>query len=477
MAFAVKDKGYHAAKPGGAGLSGMLCELGEQGVDVCTEIVIRGQREAVPAGDVLGKAGGMHSGGAAEGIDLQAGVVRKAIEPGEGIDKLSLDDGVLFEGSARLLWLGGDAGLGGGYYIYERIQYFTGLAELPAVAGCKQQSHTGNKDTRNYYLCGMIDTKLISAEVEKLFSSIEFTGEPTGLYDPLRYMIGIGGKRLRPMLCLTSYGLFHDSFEPEVLECAAALEIFHTFTLIHDDIMDRSPLRRGFPTVWKKWTEDTAILSGDVMLIDAYKRIVKAPAHCRAAVVDLFSKTAAEVCEGQQYDMEFESRDNVDMPEYEQMIGLKTAVLIACSAKVGALVAGASPAECDALYQYGYQLGMAFQIADDYLDAYGDEKVFGKPIGGDIINGKKSWLTIRALQKTGDRQAFMDAFLREAPSPEDHQAKISVVKLFYDTLGVAEDARAEIRRYSDLALEAVKGLSCDVSVLRAFSEKLIERAK
>lgn len=323
----------------------------------------------------------------------------------------------------------------------------------------------------------MIDAKLISAEVEKLFASIEFTGEPAGLYDPLRYMIGIGGKRIRPTLCLTACGLFCDELPREVYECAAALEVFHTFTLIHDDIMDRSPLRRGVPTVWKKWNEDTAILSGDVMLIDAYKRIAKAPARCHAEVMDLFSKTAAEVCEGQQYDMEFESRTDVTMQEYEQMIGLKTAVLIACSAKMGALVADASPAACEALYRYGYQLGMAFQVADDYLDAYGDEKVFGKPIGGDIINGKKSWLTIRALQKTDNPEAFLKVFGAEAATPEQRQDKISKVKQIYDALDIPNDARAEIRRCSDLAIEAVRDLPCDIAPLRVFSEKLIGRAR
>ena len=323
----------------------------------------------------------------------------------------------------------------------------------------------------------MIDAKQISTEVEKLFSTIEFTREPAGLYDPLRYMISIGGKRIRPTLCLTACGLFSDELPVQVYDCAAALEVFHTFTLIHDDIMDRSSLRRGVPTVWKKWNEDTAILSGDVMLIDAYKRIAKAPASCHAAVVELFSKTAAEVCEGQQYDMEFENRSDVTMAEYEQMIGLKTAVLLACSAKIGALVASARPEYCDAIYEYGYQLGMAFQVADDYLDAYGDEKVFGKPIGGDIINGKKSWLTIRALQKTGDASAFLKTFEAESSTPEQSRDKIAAVKRLYDELGVADDARAEIRRYSDLAIEAVRDLPCDIAPLREFSEKLIGRAK
>ena len=316
--------------------------------------------------------------------------------------------------------------------------------------------------------------ELVSRTVTELFGNIAFTAEPAGLYDPLRYMIAIGGKRIRPRLCLTAYGLYKDTFGPGVLDCAAALEVFHTFTLIHDDIMDRSPLRRGVPTVWKKWNEDTAILSGDVMLIDAYKRISKAPAECHAAVMDLFSNTAAEVCEGQQYDMEFESMPTVPMSQYAMMIGLKTAVLLACSAKMGGLLAGAPEADCEALYRYGYELGMAFQIADDYLDAYGDEKVFGKPIGGDIINGKKSWLTVRALEKSSDHTAFLKAFESDS---QDRQSKIDSVKRLYDALGVPSDAREEIVRYSARAMDAVSGLAVDTAPLRVFSDKLVGRAR
>ena len=305
---------------------------------------------------------------------------------------------------------------------------------------------------------------------------IKFPAEPAGLYDPLRYMISIGGKRLRPRLCMTAYGLYAEGSGPEISEPAAALEVFHTFTLIHDDIMDRSALRRGVPTVWKKWSEDTAILSGDVMLIEAYKRIVKAPERCRSQVIELFSATAAEVCEGQQYDMEFESRQDVSMPEYEKMIGLKTAVLLACSAKTGALIAGAPEEDCEALYRYGYELGMAFQVADDYLDAYGDEKVFGKPIGGDILNCKKSWLTLRAIEK--DRRGeFLKAFLKPWNTPEEGQAKIDCVRRLYDSLGVAEDARAEIVRFSQRALEAVAGLHADTAPLKDFAERLVGRAR
>ncbi|MBQ6556460.1 MAG: polyprenyl synthetase family protein, partial [Bacteroidales bacterium] len=244
--------------------------------------------------------------------------------------------------------------------------------------------------------------------------------------------------------------------------------IFHSFTLIHDDIMDHSPLRRGVPTVWKKWSEDTAILSGDVMLIEAYKHIVKVPQECRAAVVDLFSTTAGQVCEGQQYDMEFEALDSVSMSQYENMIALKTAVLIACAAKTGALVAGAPQKECEALYRYGYDLGMAFQIADDYLDAYGDEKVFGKPIGGDVANGKKSWLTLRAMEKSPDPEAFIELF---------KSRDFAAVKRQYDALGVGGDALAEIVRFSDSAIAALDGLHADTQPLLVFAEKLVGRVK
>ncbi len=220
----------------------------------------------------------------------------------------------------------------------------------------------------------MIQESLISRETAALFENIRFQDKPEGLYDPLRYMIAIGGKRIRPKLCLTTYGIYADAFTRQVLEPAAGLEVFHTFTLIHDDIMDRSPLRRGHPTVWKKWSEDTAILSGDVMFIDSFKRMAHAPREVLPEVLDLFSQTAAQVCDGQQMDMDFEQRSSVPMEEYIRMIGLKTGVLIACSAQMGALIAGADAHSQRCLYDYGYQLGLAFQVADDYLDAYGEQK-------------------------------------------------------------------------------------------------------
>ena len=328
----------------------------------------------------------------------------------------------------------------------------------------------------------MITESHIDGTIDRLFKEIQFAGEPAGLYDPLRYMIGIGGKRIRPRLCLTAYSIFKDRITPKLLEVASALEVFHTFTLLHDDIMDRSPLRRGQETVWKKWNEDTAILSGDVMQIDAYKRIAKAPVDRLDAVLELFSKTAAEVCEGQQYDMEFESVAEVTMEDYCKMIGLKTAVLLACSAKMGAIMAQAEDKQCRALYDYGYQLGMAFQVADDYLDAFGDEKVFGKPIGGDILNCKKSWLTVRTCEKLpkAQKEAFLKRFAELAGNPDEAKAKIADIKKIYVECGVDLDARAEVRRYTEEALKAAKKLKLNkvrFEALKRFAEKLVERAK
>lgn len=322
----------------------------------------------------------------------------------------------------------------------------------------------------------MIPESTISEALKRLFDQIEFQKDPAGLYDPLRYMIAIGGKRIRPRLCLTTYGIFADTLGPHILEPAAGLEVFHTFTLIHDDIMDRSPLRRGHDTVWKKWNEDTAILSGDVMCIDAYKRIARAPAAVLPDVLKLFSKTASEVCDGQQMDMDFEHRDCVSMNEYTRMIGLKTGVLLACAAQMGALIAGADTWSQECLYEYGYYLGLAFQVADDYLDAYGDEKVFGKPIGGDILNGKKSWLTIRAQEKGAE--GIMEALNAPAVTAEEKAAKIARVKALYDSVGVADDARKAV---GDLSTRAIfKGTDARMGAdgheaLEAFAKSLVGR--
>lgn len=319
----------------------------------------------------------------------------------------------------------------------------------------------------------MISDKIIDSTIEALFKDIEFTREPAGLYDPLRYMIAIGGKRLRPRLCLTTYSLFKDSFDEGILSPATGIEVFHTFTLIHDDIMDKSPLRRGSETVWKKWSPDTAILSGDVMCIDSYKRIAKAPKEVLQDVLELFSTTAAEVCDGQQYDMEFETKRVVKMDEYMKMIGKKTAVLIACPAKMGAMIALAPKEICDAIYEYGYNLGLAFQVADDWLDAYGDSKIFGKPIGGDIVNGKKSWLTVRAMEEGA--KELTDIMESNLPDKE----KIAAVMAIYDKVGISEKAENEIERLTELSLDAIKPILSgeQLATLEAFARKLTRRKK
>ena len=324
------------------------------------------------------------------------------------------------------------------------------------------------------------EEKIISA-VKELFSGITFTAEPAGLYDPLRYMIAIGGKRLRPWLCLTAYSLYKDDFTPQILGPASALEVFHSFTLIHDDIMDKSPMRRGVDTVWKKWNEDTAILSGDVMCIDSYSRLASAPAGVLTDVLALFSRTASQVCEGQQYDMEFESMETVPMDEYIRMIGLKTGVLLACSAEMGARIAGAGEEDCSNLYDYGYNLGLAFQIADDWLDAYGDEKVFGKPIGGDIVNSKKSWLTVRAYEKADAQTAAeLSRAMAVVPSDgEERRSKIARVMAIYDRLDVGSDARAEISRLTDKALSFASKVASGEGyrLLDNFATRLVGRSR
>ena len=331
----------------------------------------------------------------------------------------------------------------------------------------------------------MIEDRILDQAVADLFTDITFPQEPAGLYDPLRYMIAIGGKRLRPKLCLLTYSLFKDALDASVLEPAAGLEVFHTFTLIHDDIMDRSPMRRGCDTVWKKWNEDTAILSGDVMCIDSYRRIAQAPAEVLGLVLTLFTRTAAEVCEGQQMDMDFESVPQVPMADYMQMIGLKTGVLIACAAQMGALIGGASVEVADRLYAYGYRLGLAFQVADDYLDTYGDAAVFGKPIGGDIVNDKKSWLLTRALEKLTCKDALLRAMELPVGTADEQAAKIAAVRAIYDAASIGEDARAEVRRLSDEALTAIAGIDAAIGLpgtaaydaLRDFADRLVSRAK
>jgi geranylgeranyl diphosphate synthase type II len=245
--------------------------------------------------------------------------------------------------------------------------------------------------------------------------------------------------------------------------------------------MDKADVRRGVPTVYRKWDENTAILSGDVMSIESYKLLAQAPAEVLPKALALFTKTAAEVCEGQQYDMDFEDMESVPMEDYLKMIGLKTAVLIACSAKMGALIGGADDRTCDLLYRFGYDLGLAFQIADDWLDTYSDPKVFGKAIGGDILNNKKSWLMTRAFEKAGERRPeLLEAMAMPIETDEEKAAKISKVIGIYDSLGIGEDAKNEIIKLHAQALAHVETLDLRpeaAGALENYAKNLIGRTK
>ncbi len=327
----------------------------------------------------------------------------------------------------------------------------------------------------------MISEKQIESSLEALFRGLEFPKEPDNVYAPQRYMLAIGGKRIRPRLCLTAYAaLGGEVLDDAVLAPAAGLELFHTFSLIHDDIMDKSPLRRNQPTVWKKWGGDIALLSGDAMLIESYKYMLAAPEKVRSQVLKMFTGNATKVCEGQQFDMDFEQRETVSMSEYEEMIGCKTAALLACSAGVGALIAGADEKTCDALYGFGWDLGMAFQVADDYLDAYADQAVFGKPVGGDILNEKKSWLTVRALEKCDDKAGLLQLLARPVGDESGKAAKIADVKAAYERLGVPGEALETIAAWHASAVAKIAPLNLGgvrMQLLERFVHSLIGRVK
>lgn len=325
----------------------------------------------------------------------------------------------------------------------------------------------------------MISEARINEALDGLFSGRIFKEEPVNLYGPLEYTIAVGGKRLRPRLCLTAYSLFADELDDCILQPAAGLEIFHSYTLIHDDVMDNSPLRRGKESVWKKWDLNTAILSGDVMCIDSFSRMAKAPAKVAGKVMEMFGKTAAGVCEGQQLDMDFEKEASVPMPRYMEMVELKTAVLLACSAGVGAMIGGASDEEVQGLWEYARLLGLAFQVADDWLDAYGDAAKLGKPVGGDIVEGKKSWLAVRALESASgsDRERLLRVMAMPAASSEEAARKISAVKESYDSMGIGLQAQAEVERLTGEALRMASEVCSGVRYarLRRFAEGLLGR--
>lgn len=315
--------------------------------------------------------------------------------------------------------------------------------------------------------------------VEKGLSSLNFKLDPKELYEPLEYMISIGGKRLRPGLCLLTYNLFSDNIGKSVLYPALALEIFHGFTLIHDDIMDMAEIRRGQPTVYRKWNSNIAILSGDVMSIKAYELLSNCPQQVLPQALSLFTRTAAQVCEGQQYDMNFENIPYITMDEYLSMIGLKTAVLIACSAKMGAIIAGADEKKAQALYDFAYALGIAFQIQDDLFDTFGEGNIFGKKIGGDILNNKKTWLLVESFHIADSRQKHeLDSIM--AMGEEQGEDKIARMQQMYNSLGIKERAEKAIAGYYNRAIETIDnaGFSpAQMEQLYKFADRLIKRIK
>ncbi len=314
--------------------------------------------------------------------------------------------------------------------------------------------------------------------MERSLSQLSLTGEPQGLYDPIRYMISIGGKRIRPRLALAVYSLFNDEMGREAILPALALEVFHAFTLIHDDIMDNADVRRGQMTVHRKWDGNVAILSGDTMFIKSFQMMQAAAPDRLHSVLSLFSENAIKVCEGQQYDMEFETRKFITTEDYINMISLKTGALIACSAKLGAVMAGVDGAVADSFYDFGMQLGIAFQIADDYLDTFGNESVFGKRIGGDIVRNKRTWLLVEALRRADDptRAAIADIMDNE----KDQAAKIARMQEIYVSSGVREGAVEAIRKYYGLALESVAAAGLDrerFQMMKDFADEMTFRVK
>ena len=297
----------------------------------------------------------------------------------------------------------------------------------------------------------MFDKDHFSEIIEKAIAGIDYGCGPKGLFLPVEYTLEGGGKRLRPMLLLaTCEALGGDA--ADAVNQAVGIEMFHNFTLLHDDVMDRAEVRRGRPTVHRRWNESVAILSGDAMLTMATQMVATGAGQGLADVLGLFNTTAMEVYGGQQLDMEFEARRDVTVEEYIEMIRLKTSVLLACACKMGALMAGASAAEADAMYRYGELLGLAFQLQDDNLDTYGDPALFGKEIGGDIINEKKTWLWINAVNREPRRlQRVLDQKLTD-------YLKIREVRKIYDDLGLKEESQALIERYANEAVEALTGV-------------------
>jgi geranylgeranyl diphosphate synthase type II len=294
------------------------------------------------------------------------------------------------------------------------------------------------------------------AIINREIQSIEYPTNPSGLYEPITYLLLLKGKKIRPALTLLACNLYRDDVDDAIYP-ALAWEIFHNFTLMHDDVMDKADVRRGQPTVHKKWNENTAILSGDAMLILAYKYMTQSPLKNLKPLLDLFSETAADICNGQQYDMEFENRLDVTENEYIQMIRLKTAVMLGACLKSGAIVGGATENDQQNLYEFGINLGIAFQIKDDLLDVYGDPNVFGKKIGGDILCNKKTYLLINALN-SADKEIKTE-LLRWIHTDVRSEEKIEAVRKLYDKLAIEEKANSAILMYYKRSMDALQSVA------------------
>lgn len=304
---------------------------------------------------------------------------------------------------------------------------------------------------------------------------LEFGEHPIELYEPLHYILGLGGKRLRPILTLLACSLYDKDYE-KALKPALGIEVFHNFSLIHDDIMDQASVRRGQPTVHEKWDTSTAILSGDVALVEAYRLVLQVPEHLKWKIFELFSQMAKSVCEGQQLDMIFEKREHVALSEYMQMIRLKTAVLLGFSLQLGALIGGATDEEANKLRLFGEEIGLAFQVKDDYLDAYGDANKVGKEIGGDIVVNKKTFLYVKSYELAD--QKIIER-LRKLYNPTIvSKSKVKEVMAIYDTLHVGQEAEKEIEKLYQNAIKQLIGLSpgiFETAKLKRFADSLMGR--
>lgn len=322
----------------------------------------------------------------------------------------------------------------------------------------------------------MLKSEEVLSVVNEAIKSLSFNRQPASLYEPVKYVLSIGGKRMRPVLMLLAYNLFKENPQ-SILNQACALETYHNYTLLHDDLMDNADLRRGHETVHKRWNANTAILSGDSMLVLAFQQMAQCPEDKLKAVLDLFTETALEIGEGQQYDMDFEHRMDVREDEYIEMIRLKTSVLLACALKMGALLADASAEDADLLYKFGEQIGLAFQLQDDFLDVYGDTKVFGKAIGGDIVSNKKTFMLINAFLRANEQQRAELHRWVEA-TEFDEQEKIAAVTRLYNEIGIDKLAQERIDHYFKQGLACLEAVKIDAerkANLTAYVYKLMKR--